>query len=195
VPRFETELVARGGGVVAEVPDEVMAELGGRRVAVVATVNGHSWRTTTAVYGGLAMVGLNKTVQATAGVSAGDRVELALERDDAPREVVVPETLAEALVGDVLARETFSSLAYTHRKEYAEWIAEAKRPETRERARRTGARDAARPERRSAEGRAEPPPVGVRVDDPRHDRTITNQRFATSTSPEPSSETSCSGSK
>ena len=133
MPRFETELVARGGGVVAEVPDEVMAELGGRRVAVVATVNGHSWRTTTAVYGGLAMVGLNKTVQATAGVSAGDRVELALERDDAPREVVVPETLAEALAGDVLARETFNSLAYTHRKEYAEWIAEAKRPETRER--------------------------------------------------------------
>jgi hypothetical protein len=119
--------------VIAEVPDEVMDELRGRRVPVVATVNGHSWRTTTAVYGGVAMVGLNKEVRAAGGVSAGDRVQLELVRDDAPREVVVPEALAVALAGDVAARDRFNSLAYTHRKEYAEWIAEAKRPETRER--------------------------------------------------------------
>jgi uncharacterized protein YdeI (YjbR/CyaY-like superfamily) len=119
--------------VIAEVPDEVLEELRGRRVPVVATVNGHSWRTTTAVYGGVAMVGLNKAVRAAAGVAAGDRVHVALERDVAPREVAVPEALAEALAGDVAAREVFNSLAYTHRKEYAEWIAEAKRPETRER--------------------------------------------------------------
>jgi uncharacterized protein YdeI (YjbR/CyaY-like superfamily) len=39
--------------------------------------------------------------------------------------------LATALAEDVDLRATFESLAFTHRKEYASWIAEAKRPETR----------------------------------------------------------------
>ncbi len=110
-----------------------MAELGGRRVPVRATVNGHTWRSTTAVYGGRAMVGLNKDVQREAGVGVGDRVRLELERDEAPREVELSAALAEPLAADPDARRAFESLSYTHRREYAEWIAEAKREETRER--------------------------------------------------------------
>ena len=45
----------------------------------------------------------------------------------------MPEELALAFANDVAARDAFNSLAYTHRREYADWIAEAKRPETRER--------------------------------------------------------------
>ena len=131
MPRFEAELVAKGGGVIAEVPDEVMERLGGRRVPVVATVNGHPWRTTTAVYDGVAMIGLNRAVREAAGVAAGDRVSVELERDELPREVEVPEALALAFANDVAARDAFN--AYTHRREDAEWIAEAKRTETRER--------------------------------------------------------------
>jgi hypothetical protein len=133
VPEFQAQLRARGPGVVAEVPDAVMAELGGKRVPVVATVNGHAWRTTTAVYSGVAMIGLNKEVRTAARVAAGDRVRVSLERDEEPRDVEVPEALAAALANDVAAREVFDSLAYTHRKEFAQWIAEAKREETRER--------------------------------------------------------------
>ena len=133
MPEFEAELQARGPGVFAIVPDAVMEELRGRRVPVVATVNGHAWRTTTAVYGGEAMVGLNKEVQRAAGVEAGARVTMRLERDDAPREVEVPEALAAALAGDAAAKSAFDALPYTHRKEYARWIDEAKRDETRRR--------------------------------------------------------------
>ena len=133
MPRFESDLVPRGGGIVAHVPDDVMHELGGRRVPVVASVNGYSWRTTTAVYGGVAMIGLSKAVRSEAGVSVGDRVVVSLERDRSTREVLVPEALAAPLASDATARDAFESLAYTHRREYAEWIAEAKRPETRER--------------------------------------------------------------
>jgi hypothetical protein len=133
VPAFETELEARGPGVIAVVPEEVMDALGGRRVPVVATVNGYAWRTTTAVYGGVAMVGLNKAVQAGARVGAGDRVSVELERDDAPREVDVPEPLAEALAREPAAKAAFDGLAYTHRREFAEWIAGAKKDDTRER--------------------------------------------------------------
>jgi uncharacterized protein YdeI (YjbR/CyaY-like superfamily) len=60
-------------------------------------------------------------------------VEVTVELDTAPREVVVPEALAAALASDAAARAAFDGLAFTHRKEYARWIAEAKREETRAR--------------------------------------------------------------
>ena len=41
--------------------------------------------------------------------------------------------LANALAEDSKARATFDQLAYTHRTEYARWIDEAKRDETRRR--------------------------------------------------------------
>jgi uncharacterized protein YdeI (YjbR/CyaY-like superfamily) len=52
---------------------------------------------------------------------------------DAPREVELPEALAGALAGDPAASAAFDALAYTHRKEYARWVQEAKRDETRQR--------------------------------------------------------------
>jgi hypothetical protein len=45
----------------------------------------------------------------------------------------VPEALAAALAGDPAAKASFDGMAFTHRKEYARWIAEAKREETRDR--------------------------------------------------------------
>jgi uncharacterized protein YdeI (YjbR/CyaY-like superfamily) len=66
-------------------------------------------------------------------VEAGDAVTVAIALDDAPREVEVPPALAAALEGDAEAREKFEALAFTHRKELARWVAEAKREETRER--------------------------------------------------------------
>jgi uncharacterized protein YdeI (YjbR/CyaY-like superfamily) len=56
-----------------------------------------------------------------------------LELDTAPREVEVPAALAAALAADPQAQAVFDGMAFTHRKEYARWVAEAKRDETRER--------------------------------------------------------------
>jgi uncharacterized protein YdeI (YjbR/CyaY-like superfamily) len=47
--------------------------------------------------------------------------------------VDVSPALADALAGDVAASAACGGLSYTHRKEYARWIAEAKRDDTRER--------------------------------------------------------------
>ena len=58
-------------------------------------------------------------------------VKLAL--DSEPREVEVPEALATALAADPAASAAFDALAFTHRKEYARWVSEAKREQTRER--------------------------------------------------------------
>jgi uncharacterized protein YdeI (YjbR/CyaY-like superfamily) len=46
-------------------------------------------------------------------------------------EIVVPDDLRAALDAHPAARETFEGFSYSHRKEYVEWITEAKRDATR----------------------------------------------------------------
>jgi uncharacterized protein YdeI (YjbR/CyaY-like superfamily) len=47
-------------------------------------------------------------------------------------ELPVPEALSTALANDPAAAATFASFAPSCRREYSEWIADAKRPETRD---------------------------------------------------------------
>lgn len=78
------------------------------------------------------MVPLSAENRTSARVAAGEEIEVDIESDDQPRQVVVPEDLAVALGQDTQAREFFDALAYTHRKEWVRWVEEAKRAETRE---------------------------------------------------------------
>jgi hypothetical protein len=133
--RLTTTLVARGPAAAIVLADEQVAAIGegARRFPVRATVNGYTWRTTVATMHGETLLGLNRAVRESAGVQAGDAVEVAIELDTAPREVDVPEALARALAGDPVAKAAFEALAFTHRKEYARWVGDAKRQETRDR--------------------------------------------------------------
>ena len=128
-------LVARGPAAAIVLDDEQVAAVGegAKRFPVRATVNGYSWRTTVTPMRGETLLGLNRAVRESVGVQAGDTVDVAIELDMAPREVDVPEPLARALAGDLDAKATFDGLAFTHRKEYARWVGDAKRQETRER--------------------------------------------------------------
>ena len=132
---FKTTLVARGPASAVILDDAQVERVGegAKRFPVAATVNGYTWRTSVVRMGGEFMFGLNREVREGAGVEAGDEVQVELELDTAPREVEVPEALATALAGDDEARAAYEGMAYTHRKEYARWIAEAKREATRER--------------------------------------------------------------
>jgi antitoxin component of MazEF toxin-antitoxin module len=132
---FRGPLQPRGPAAAVVLDDAQVAEVGegARRFPVVATVNGYTWRTSVARMGGEFLVGLPRDVRQAAGVAAGDQVDVILELDQTPREVEVPPALAAALAGDEPARTAFEGLAFTHRKEYARWVAEAKREETRER--------------------------------------------------------------
>jgi hypothetical protein len=128
--RFKAEMGERG----VVVPGDPKAEFGGARAPVAGTVNGTPFRGRLMVYGGVTYLGFRKEIRdAAGGIERGDTVEVEIERDDAPREVEVPEELAAVLAGDPALKSAFESLAFTHRKEYATWIAEAKRPETRAR--------------------------------------------------------------
>jgi predicted CoA-binding protein len=55
------------------------------------------------------------------------------KQDTAGRVVTVPPDFAQALAKVPAAHKTFEAFAYTHRKEYVQWITEAKKPETRAR--------------------------------------------------------------
>jgi hypothetical protein len=135
VLRFSTTLEPRGNASAIVLDDEQVAAVGegAKRFPVVATVNGHTWRTSVARMHGEFLVGLSKAVREAAGVEAGDTVEVELELDTPPRDVEVPEALARALAERPTARAAFDRLSYTHRKEHARSVAEAKREETRER--------------------------------------------------------------
>jgi len=132
---FTTTLQPRGPAAAIVLTDEHVALVGegAKRFPVAATVNGHTWRTTAARMGGEVLVGLSRAVREAAGAEAGDTVEVHLALDTAPREVEVPPALAAALAGDHEARAAYEALAYSHRKEYARWVAEAKRDGTRDR--------------------------------------------------------------
>ena len=133
--RFTTTLVPRGPAAAVVLDDAQVAAVGegAKRFPVVATVNGYTWRTTVTRMGGEFLLGLNRAVRQDAGVEAGDTVAVEVELDSAPREVEVPAALADALDSDPEARAAFDRLSYTNRKEFARWIDEAKRDETRRR--------------------------------------------------------------
>jgi hypothetical protein len=135
VVHFKTQLQPRGPAAAVILDDVQVAAVGegAKRFPVVATVNGYTWRTTVVRMGGEFQLGLSKEVRQGAGAEAGDEVDVTVELDTAPREVEVPEALAAALAADPEAKASFDRMAFTHRKEYARWIADAKQEQTRER--------------------------------------------------------------
>jgi len=135
---FEGTLESAGGPgawTTLTLPEDVAKELGARRsLAVRGTIDGHPFRSTVMPWGGGGFyLVVNRDVRTAAGVEPGDKVTVALERDDAPREVEPPDALVEALAESSVAAKTWERLPPSAKKQYAEWIADAKSEETRRR--------------------------------------------------------------
>jgi uncharacterized protein YdeI (YjbR/CyaY-like superfamily) len=77
------------------------------------------------------LVPVSAEVRNAAGVTAGDVLEVGIELDDAPRTVEVPPDLAAALAAEPAAARAWEGLSYTHQKEWARSVTDAKKPETR----------------------------------------------------------------
>jgi Bacteriocin-protection, YdeI or OmpD-Associated/Domain of unknown function (DUF1905) len=122
-----------GRDVAIRLPFDPKAVFGKSRAPVQVTIDQHpSFTTTVMVYSGIPWVGLRKGQIADMRLSAGDQVDVHIQLDDAPREVEVPPELAAALAEDAEALAAYDKLSFTHRKEYARWVAEAKREATRQ---------------------------------------------------------------
>ncbi len=114
-----------------KIPFDVKTVFGKARLPVRVTVNGYAYRSTLAPYGGVHYLGVNQTVRAAAKVKVGDRVDVTLEADEAPRTIKPPADLARALKASQAAQARWKQLSFTHQKEYVAAIEDAKKPETR----------------------------------------------------------------
>ena len=114
-------------------PVDIHAAFGRHRPPVLVTIRGFTFRTTPARYGTDYYIVVNRAVRAATGLTHGDRARIRLELDDQPRVVKPPVELSASLAGAADARAVYNKLSYSHRKAYADWVAEATRPETRTR--------------------------------------------------------------
>lgn len=126
-------LEPRGPAAAFLLSDEQVAAVGGGRKAfpVQVTVNGMTLPLRLARMGGENMIGFARAIRERAGLEIGAVYPVQIAADAQTREVEVPDDLAAALATDGAARAAYEALAYSHRKEFVRWIAEAKRGATR----------------------------------------------------------------
>ena len=124
---------AGGGGAFVEVPFDVEKEFGAKKPRVRALIEGVPYR------GLLTRMGsehhlliILKGIRAQIGKTFGDEITITVEPDTEPRVLEIPDDLTKALSQDEEAKAFFDKLSYTHRKEYVNWINEAKKEETRQ---------------------------------------------------------------
>jgi hypothetical protein len=139
VARFTARLEPIEGGTFVVIPAEVVDALRATgRTSVVGTIDGRPIRHQFMPYtfegiGRQVVMAVNKATREAIGKVAGDTVEFDLERDERSRsaDVTLPPELVSALAADPAARAAFDDLAPSRRREHADHIGEAKRPETR----------------------------------------------------------------
>ena len=116
------------------IPFDVEKVFGMKRVKVKANFEGIEYRGLIINMGtGSHILGLTKEVRKSLGKSFGEMVQVTVEIDTEERIVDVPLELERFFKSHHQEKAFFDSLSYTNRKEYANWIREAKKAETKER--------------------------------------------------------------
>ena len=117
-----------------EVPAAVVAKLGSsKKPAVRVTLKGYTYRSTVATMGGRFMLPTSAQVRDAAGVAAGQKVDVDVELDTAPREVTLPADFERALSRDAAAKRFFDGLSFSNKQRIVFSIEAAKAADTRER--------------------------------------------------------------
>jgi hypothetical protein len=117
-----------------EVPVAVVAKLGSsKKPAVKVTIKGYTYRSTVASMGGRFMLPISAQVRESAGVAAGDKLDVDVELDTAPREVTIPADFGRVLSRDAAATRFFEGLSFSNKQRIVISIEAAKTPDTRER--------------------------------------------------------------
>jgi len=133
VVTYSTEVIGEGNHASLAIPDSVLAELGAnRRAPLVITINDHTYRSTAVGVDSQCRVVFPRADRAAAGVSSGETVVVQLSLDSGHREVSLHPELEAALKKAGL-RDTFESLTYSRRREFARQVSEAKADDTRQR--------------------------------------------------------------
>ena len=75
---------------------------------------------------------IRKDIREKLGKQPGDLVHVTVQEDTEERVVVVPPDFQQVMEENPAMKPIFEGFSYTCRKEYVNWINEAKRPETRQ---------------------------------------------------------------
>ena len=132
--KFKVKLEGMEGSSVAglSAPFNVEEVFGTRaRVPVRGTINGFPFRSSLMPMGGCHRMVVNQNLRDGAGVKAGDTVSVVMERDEAERSIEAPPLLKKELARSKTATANWEKLSYTHRKEIALCLVNAKQEETR----------------------------------------------------------------
>jgi hypothetical protein len=130
---FRAKLGAKGHSLFFEVPLDVRKEFGKARPPVKVTINGHTYRSTVSVYGGKYYLPVRQERRDEAGLKGGDIIDVKIALDTEPRTVTPPSELSAAFKKSATAKVQWEKLSFTHKKEHADAILQAKKPETRAR--------------------------------------------------------------
>ena len=103
------------------------------RAPVKVTLNGYSYRSTLFAMRGVTFIPLRKSHREAAKLEGHETLPVTIALDTAWREVAVPADLARALRAKRGAKARWDALSYTQRREFAEALTGAKKPETRAR--------------------------------------------------------------
>ena len=122
-----------GAMCVIPVPFDPREAFGKVRAPVKVTLNGYSYRSTLFSMGGGICIPLRKSHREAAKLEGHETLRVTIALDADSREVSIPADLARALRATRGAQARWDALSYTRRREFAEAIAGAKKPETRER--------------------------------------------------------------
>jgi Bacteriocin-protection, YdeI or OmpD-Associated/Domain of unknown function (DUF1905) len=125
-------LEPRGPAGAIVLSDDQVAALGGTRTPPVrATVNGVTVRARVGRMGGENLLGFSRKLRADLGVEVGQSIDIVIALDTQTRTVEPSHALADAFARDAEAKAAFDKLAPSHQKEFARWVVEAKREDTR----------------------------------------------------------------
>jgi hypothetical protein len=130
---FKTKVAPEGENFLIQLPFDVRKIFGQARPPIVITVAKYSFRSTVSVYGGEYFIGIRRSHRDAAELKPGQTVSITIALDDAPRVVEAPKDLAAALKKNAAAKAAWEALSFTHKKEHADALLDAKKPETRER--------------------------------------------------------------
>ena len=129
---YKTEIVREGSMCYIPVPFDPKPVFGKVRAPVTVTVNGYTYRSTIAPMGeGFNCIPLRKSNREAAGLEGGETVSVTLALDEEKREIDPPADLKKALKAVPPAWDRWQELSFTHQREWADAIEEAKKPETR----------------------------------------------------------------
>ena len=136
MPRFSATIYKLGINPVVDPPERVLAAIfkdAGRSkgpIPVRGRVNAAVFQQTLVKYSGAWRLYINGEMLKASGAKVGETVKIDVEFDPSPREVRMPEALAQAFSKARAARSAFDKLAPSRQKEILRYIGSLKTEES-----------------------------------------------------------------